>query len=169
MEKKCFKCGKIKPLSEFYRHSEMADGHLNKCKDCTRLDASTYRWANLEKMREYDRNRPNAKERSAENRRRMKELQEYDPERFREKERARLRNYRRQNKEKEIAHERVFYAVSTGRLINPGACSKCGVLCHTEAHHEDYSKPLEIVWLCDSCHKTRHKEKRSEKRNATLP
>lgn len=24
------------------------------------------------------------------------------------------------------------------------------------AHHEDYSKPLEIVWLCASCHKSRH-------------
>src|SRR4051794_35021635 len=39
MTKRCFKCNRLHPLSDFYVHTEMADGHLNKCKDCARKDA----------------------------------------------------------------------------------------------------------------------------------
>ena len=36
----CFKCGRELPLSMFYRHSKMSDGHMGKCKDCTKADVS---------------------------------------------------------------------------------------------------------------------------------
>ena len=48
MEKQCFKCSKEKPLSQFYKHKRMADGHLNKCKECTKRDVKEHK----EKLRE---------------------------------------------------------------------------------------------------------------------
>ena len=38
IEKKCFKCNQILPITNFYKHSGTADGYLGKCKSCTKID-----------------------------------------------------------------------------------------------------------------------------------
>ena len=45
--KKCFKCGIEKELSEFYIHPQMGDGHLNKCKECTKNDVHIHYRKNI--------------------------------------------------------------------------------------------------------------------------
>src|SRR5574344_1087726 len=97
----------------------MRDGHLNKCKECTKNDASEHRHNNIEKIREYDRNRPNAKERAKNNKIKRHENMNKNPEAYKIKKREALRKYREKNKEKYHAHCILYKAVVTGKIKNP--------------------------------------------------
>lgn len=50
----------------------------------------------------------------------------------------------------------VRRAVSSGALVRPEKCSRCGSGGRIQAHHHDYDKPLDVEWLCASCHLERH-------------
>lgn len=52
--KNCFKCGKIKPLTAFYKHPQMADGRVNKCKECNKAENRKNFWSKRQEKREYD-------------------------------------------------------------------------------------------------------------------
>ena len=59
---------------------------------------------------------------------------------------------------KHSARMKVRWAIKNGKMVNPNICS----VCHKngefiEAHHKDYSKPLEVIWLCRGCHADLHK------------
>lgn len=133
--KACFKCGQVKPLIEFYRHSEMADGHLNKCKECTKTDVQTNYRANREKKSEYERKR------FANPERRSKAI-------------AYQRSRRKRDPQRSIARNAISNALRAGRLARL-PCQMCGSE-KTEAHHTDYSKPLDVMWLCRKHHLEQH-------------
>jgi hypothetical protein len=60
-------------------------------------------------------------------------------------------------KEKQAARKTLAKAVRYGRIVRPDACQKCGAITEIHGHHPDYSKPLEVEWLCRSCHTDAHR------------
>jgi hypothetical protein len=50
----------------------------------------------------------------------------------------------------------VNSAVMRGALVRPLACPQCGSRRKIEAHHADYDKPLDVIWLCKRCHAKLH-------------
>lgn len=64
--------------------------------------------------------------------------------------------YQEQNPEKAGAHMVVKGAIMIGILFAPAVCSWCWLSRKTDAHHEDYEKPLEVFWVCRSCHRKIH-------------
>jgi hypothetical protein len=55
------------------------------------------------------------------------------------------------------AHEAVHRALKRGVLVRPDACSLCdGEEYAIHAHHDDYTRALDVIWLCAPCHKLCH-------------
>jgi len=63
----------------------------------------------------------------------------------------------RANGYKRRANHMVNNAVRDGKLCKPGACQICGSGGRIHGHHDDYSKPLEVRWVCPACHSAIHK------------
>ena len=139
--KTCFKCKSHLPLSEFYKHSGMGDRHSGKCKTCTKKDALMHRKANIDRIREYDRQRAKLPHRK-------KLTLEIG------------RMWRQEDARRDRCHNAAIRAIKSGKLKRL-PCMVCGEE-KTHAHHEDYDKPLDVMWLCPRCHSQHHAARRKE-------
>ena len=63
----------------------------------------------------------------------------------------------KRNPEKKRAHWALKDAVKVGKIVRPSVCSRCGSEGPIHAHHPDYSKPLEVEFICSSCHGKQHR------------
>lgn len=130
----CSVCKVDKDRSEFYNCWFTYGGFFRSCKNCDRL-----------RNRNYRKNYPESVGRS--NRRYYLKHKE------REAERKKI--YYSNNKDKFKARRLAWWAIYRGELVRQ-SCEKCGKE-KTMAHHDDYSKPLDVRWLCSSCHVKHHR------------
>ena len=130
--KTCFKCNEKKALTEFYKHKQMADGYIGKCKECNKADVRANRLAKVEYYRAYDKGRG------------YRVSPQY------------IEDYRERSPMKYKAHNKVNNAIRDGRLTKPHNCEVCGEEKRVVGHHKDYSIPLDVDWLCQPCHVAWH-------------
>lgn len=121
-------------MADFAKNKGTLDGRINQCKECVKIYHVTHRAANLEKIRASDCIRSKSPERRA-----------WIKESF--------KRYEDRNPGKHAARVAVKNAVRDGRLKKL-PCMVCGD--KSEAHHPDYSRPLDVVWLCAMHHRETH-------------
>jgi len=162
----CFKCEVEKDLNEFYKHSGMLDGRLNKCKSCAKNDVANHRSLNIHKVREYDRNRPNHVARAERHNERMKLLKEKDPDKYKQIISS-SSDWGKKNRHKRNAHNKSRRAVINGNIKKSSSCEHCSSETKLEGHHPDYDRPTYVIWLCKKCHGLEHKRINQLKRDKT--
>jgi hypothetical protein len=163
MQRECTICKQEKLLEEFGKSSKGKFGHDAQCKKCKyQKSGRAYFLANKEKCYE------NASKWAKENRQgineRVKEDYEKNPNKYldrlrenRKQNKDTLKRYRENNREKINAQNVLRDHVKRGNIIKPSNCSICNSTQWIEAHHADYTKPLEVVWICKKCHVAIHK------------
>jgi hypothetical protein len=122
----------VKGLVEFYAHPNGSDGCMSKCKECHKAYVRSWRRETRSERAEYERKRNKLSHRKAQ----VIEKQ---------------RRMRAANPEKYAARTAVGNAVRDGRLAKL-PCEVCGSS-ESQAHHHDYSKPLDVRWLCFKHHR----------------
>lgn len=130
--KTCTKCSEEKPIDDFYVYGKNRHLHTGKCKECTKSDVRCRYEKERPKIAAYERNRFKTPHRKA-------LVIEYQ------------KTSRRRHRQKYLARKSVGRAIRDGKLVRK-PCEFCGSL-FSEAHHEDYSKPFQIVWACFQCHR----------------
>jgi hypothetical protein len=126
--RRCSKCNEPKPAGEFYARTR-------ECKGCYCARVRANRAARREQYSEYERRRLHTPEREQQRREAQRRRRSAHP-------------------EKNRARAMVGREVKAGRLIRQ-PCEVCGTNERVQAHHDDYSKPLEVRWMCFKCHRER--------------
>jgi len=156
---KCRKCNQPKNITEFYKSDK------NTCKNCIKARVKKYRKDNIAKVMEYDRNRPNAKERNKKHLNRMKNLPAEKKSEY--KKRKDETTASSEYKNKKTVNTYLDNAIRDKRKEKGTECEHCGEKdIPLDGHHPSYLKPLDVAWLCKPCHGAEHKRLNAIKRGS---
>lgn len=152
--KTCRRCLKEKALDQFYVAVAMKDGHINTCRDCSSARSAEYRLNNLARIQKRDRINNRSDARKAQDK--LRRIKYREDGTLKRKQQA----YNAKYPFKIKAHRVVKNAIRRGRLVRL-PCEVCGAA-KAQAHHDDYSKPLDIRWLCRAHHMEHHRKYQDE-------
>jgi hypothetical protein len=144
----CKSCGKDGGQDEFYVSNS------TRCKGCIKASVTANRIANIEHYRSFDRLRGSLPHRVAA----RAEYRATDA--YKASHTKALKKQIEAHPVKAKARYAVSNAIRDGRLMRL-PCMVCGI--KAEAHHPDYDRPLDVVWLCSSHHKQAHALTRKHK------
>lgn len=139
--KNCARCKTDLDESNFCKDRHSRDGLHRICRSCMSKARSEFRINNLESCRERERAFSRSRDRSGYNRKYRSATREH-----------RRFEYENAPYEMKSAWRSVAAALRNGTMVRPNVCVICGVECKPTAHHYDYSKRLDVTWLCRSCH-----------------
>lgn len=150
----CRVCESEKSDEDFYWSSRY------KCKECIKQSVRENRAANADRYKAYDRQRANRPDRVA------ARLAYQQTEAFRQSHVTATRKWDANNPQRRRAQWAVSNAVRDGKLQKL-PCFCCGEQ-EVEGHHPDYSRPLDVVWLCVRHHNELHAEHEARLRGDLL-
>lgn len=175
--KKCGKCKIEKEYSKFNKcKSNKKDGLQNSCKSCEKSyreknkeKAKDYRESHKEEMKAYRDSHKKEKDiwykNNKEELKLKSKIYQQTP-RGKELKKIRKKKWQKENPLKYKAHRILQKAVARGAIIKPINCSVCNKTnCKISGHHDDYSKPLVVIWVCDKCHPSLDKQRRLKELN----
>lgn len=151
--KTCSQCSEEKLLSDFYNSGRH---HTTRCKPCHNIYMRNWRRENKDAIRIRDRERGFC-EKERHRRRQYYQTRKHDPD-FRSRKQALCKEAELRHPIKYRTRTILTNAKKYGKVIPNEMCENCGMSEDVTAHHEDYTKPLDVIWLCRACHGKRHQE-----------